>query len=154
MRIADAIRQIKLATHDAIDEYSEPHCLDFLNTAIQQANSMLIAGGFYPLVREVTLKDGSYLPHNFMKQCGQYPIRVTNNKVTLLDGRQVRFRYFANPELLTMNDVDLPFNNDAMNQAVVQFAIMLALNENEYDISQDSTLMNMFQQAIASGMGG
>lgn len=153
MKIADAIKRIKIATHDAVDEYSEAHCLDFLNYAIQQAASMLIAGGYMPLTKEVILKDGSYLPHNFMKQCGKYPICVTSNRIKLLEGNEIRFRYFATPERITEMDLDLPFPNEALNEAIVQLAIVLALNENEFDTQQDTALMSAFQQAVAGALG-
>lgn len=154
MKIADAIREIKLSTHDAIDEYSEAHCLDFLNEAIQKASAILIAGNYLPLVKEVRLRHGGYLPHNFFKMCGQYPIKITAGRIEFLDEDRctMKFRYFSSPELLTEDDSELPFNNDAINKAIVKTAIMLALNENEFDIQADSALMTEFQQAIAGGM--
>lgn len=155
MLVQDAIRQIKVSTHDALDEYSEPHCLDFLNRAIQQVASLLAAGGYYPMVKEIILEDGSYLPHNFMKSCGNYPIRITNNRIELLDDDEfeIRFRYFANPERLTQDTLEMPYSNDAINEVIVTLATMFALNENEFDIQQDSALMQTLQQAIAAGFG-
>lgn len=155
MKVQDAIRQIKVSTHDALDEYSEPHCLDFLNRAITQVASLLSAGGYFPMVKEITLEDGSYLPHNFMKACGAYPIKITNNRIEIIDDDEfeIRFRYFACPEKLTKDTLDMPFSNDAINEVVVSLATMFALNENEFDIQQDTALMQTLQQAVAAGFG-
>lgn len=153
MLVTDAIRQIKSATHDSLDEYSEPRCLDYLNEAIQQAAGLLITFNYAPLVKEIMLKDGMYIPHNFMKACGNYPLKFTGNRVTVLDGKKVKFRYYATPEMITKDDYTLPFANDALNQAIVRMAIILALNENEFDVQQDSNILQMLQNAIAGGMG-
>jgi hypothetical protein len=97
--------------------------------------------------------NGESLPTNYMKACGTYPLRMTNNKVTIVDDSEsVRFRYWATPELLTENSGKLPYEHDAVNEVIVRLAVMLALNENEYDIGQDSGLLTQLQQAIASGM--
>jgi len=153
MLVTDAIRQIKAATHDTLDEYSEQRCLDYLNEALQQAAGLLMTYNYYPLVKEITLKDGMYLPHNFMKSCGNYPMKTTGNRVTILDGNSVKFRYYAVPENITSEDYELPFHNNALNQAIVRMAIMIALNENEFDIQQDATILQQLQNAIAGGMG-
>ena len=47
----------------------------------------------------------------------------------------------------------MPFDHDAINQAIVRGAIILALNENEYDLSQDTALWQALRNAIAGGMG-
>ena len=155
MLVSTVIDRIKRGTHDAVDEYSEKTCIEYINNAIQQVGSLLAGVNYPPLAQSVELEDGDTLPHNFMRACGQYPMRITNNKVEFIDDDifTIRFRYFATPELVkTVND-RLPFEHDAINEVVVSAAIILALNNNEFDISQDNNLMNALQQAIAGGMG-
>ena len=156
MNVAQAVARIKAAAHDISDEYSNERCIEFLNTAIQQAASLLIANKWPPMAQELTLHDGETLPDNYMVPCGQYPIRITNNEVTFLDDDldNLRFRYFATPAALTNVSDDMPFAGYFyVQEAIVKLAIALALNENEYDISQDSTLNQELMQAIAGGMG-
>ena len=105
-------------------------------------------------MKEITVHDGDSLPENFMKAAGTYPLRMTDGAVKIIDDSfpAVRFRYFATPKSIeTENDV-LPFNHDGINDVIVKAAVILALNENEYDVSQDTSLFNTLQQAIASGM--
>lgn len=153
MLITTAIKRIKDAGHDISDEYTNERCIEFLNTAIQQVSSLLISAQYPALVKEIMVHNGESLPTNYMKACGTYPLRMTDNKVTIVDDSEsVRFRYWATPELLTENLGKLPYEHDAINEVIVRLAVMLALNENEYDIGQDSGLFTQLQQAIASGM--
>lgn len=157
MLVNAAIQRIKSATHDISDEYSTNDCVNFLNNAIQQIASLLISAKYPNIVKEITLLDGETLPSNFMNTCGTYPIRITDNKATLLDDlTSIRFRYFATPDRLTgeSDTEQLPFDHDGLNEAVVQVAILLAKNENEYDITSDSALYQQLQASIAAGMLG
>lgn len=153
MLVTTAIDRIKAATHDISAEYTTERCVEFLNTAVQQVSSLLISAKFPSLVKEIMVHNGERLPTNYMSACGTYPLRMTDGTVVITDGSEyVRFRYFATPELITELSQELPYNHDAINEVVVRLAVMLALNENEYDISQDSGLLSQLQQAIASGM--
>ena len=153
MKVETAITRIKAATHDISDEFSQERCIEFLNTAIQQVSSLLISAKFPPLVNEITVHNGESLPENFMAPAGFYPLKMTNNKVVITDDSEyVVFRYWATPSNVKTASEELPYKHDAINEVIVRLAVMLALNENEYDIAQDSGLMSQLQQAIASGM--
>lgn len=153
MRVLDAIGRIKSAGHDISDEYSNERCLEFINTAMQQVAAVLIAANFPPLVQELMVSNGDTIPKNFMKACGSYPIKMTAGKAQVLDGlERVKFRYFATPDNLTEQEQELPFNHEGINEVIVKLATMLALNENEYELSQDKALLDSLQQAIAGGM--
>lgn len=155
MLLTTAIKRIKSTTHDISDEYTNEECVDYLNTAIQKIYSIMVQYGFPPIVKEMDLHDDDNLPHNYMRSCGSYPIRITNNIAKLLDEDLdfVRFRYFANPEMLTVDSEELPFDHDAINEIVLRVAVNLALLDNEYDLSQDTALLAEVQQAVAAGMG-
>ena len=155
MLVSSAIQRIKNRTHDISDEYTPQECIDFLNTAIQRVYGLMIGYGFPPIVKEMDLHEDDSLPHNYMKSCGNYPIRITNNLVHLVDEdiEYIRFRYFANPELISIETENMPFDHDAINEIILEGASQYALNRNEYDISQDSALLQDLQQAIAVGMG-
>ena len=154
MLVSTAVQRIKSATHDISDEYSDERCIEFLNNAIQQAASLLITAKYPPLVREMTVHDGDTVPDNYMTACGSYPIRVTGNIMRIIDSdyETDRFRYFATPNDLTTESTYLPFNHDGINETIVRAAIILAQNENEYDVTQDLALINSLQQAIAGAL--
>lgn len=152
--VKDAIAMIKRAGHDISDEYTSEECIVYLNIAIQQVASLLAEGRYTPLIKEITLHDEESLPKNFMRAAGTYPMRITDGKVKFLeDDTEIRFRYFSTPDLLTETSTVMPFEHDAINQAIVRGAIILALNENEYDLNQDTALWQSLKNAIAGGLG-
>ena len=156
MNVEQAIARIKAATHDISDEYSNERCIEFLNTATQEIGGMLCAAKWPPLAKEMELHDGDRLPDNYMHTCGTYPIRITNGIVTFLDDQYevLRYRYFSNPDYIELESDDMPYDGyPAVQEVVVKTAIILALNENEYDVSQDTAIRQELLQAIAGGMG-
>lgn len=155
MLVSTAITRIKAAGHDISDEYSKERCIEFLNNSLQQVASLLISAKWPALVQEMLVHDGDSLPKNYMQAAGTYPLRMTAGKAEIIDGSDyVRFRYFATPDNLTGEDEaeELPFNHEAINEIIVRGAIILALNENEYELSQDTQLWTALQQAVASAM--
>ena len=67
----------------------------------------------------------------------------------------LRYRYFSNPDFIEIESDAMPYDGyPAVQEVVVKTAIILALNENEYDISQDTAIRQELLQAIAGGMGG
>ena len=156
MTVEQAVARIKAATHDISDEYSTERCIEFLNTAAQQVGAWLCAAKWPPMVQEVELNEGATIPGNFMVACGQYPVRVTDSIVHILDPdiQTLRCRYFATPAAIVNTTSNMPFGGyDQLQEVVVKSAIILALNENEYDITTDSALKQELVQAIAGGMG-
>lgn len=153
MLASQAITRIKSSTHDISDEYTDAQCLDFLNSSIQQVSSLLIGARFPQLVKEMTVHNGDSLPANYMASAGTYPLRMTGGLAYIIDGSSsVRFRYFATPDILTTTGASLPYNHAAINEIIIKGAIMLALNENEYDIGQDKTIYEALQAAIGAAM--
>lgn len=153
MLVSTAIKRIKDAGHDISDEHTNERCIEFLNTALQQTSSLLIAAQYPALVQEMDVRDGDTLPKNYMQCCGTYPLRMTAGKAKILsDDEYVRFRYWATPAMLTTEDEELPYPHDGINEVIVRAAVILALNENEYDVTQDNAILSALQQAIASAM--
>ena len=100
------------------------------------------------------MREGDSIPKNYMSACGTYPLAMTAGTVHITDPSvsAVKFRYFATPSAIESTTKDMPFNHDAINDIIVKSAVLLALNENEYDISQDTNIVNALQQAISAGM--
>ena len=151
--VEEAIRRIRAAGHDISDEYSDERCIEFLNNSLQRISALLIQARYPALVEEVVVHDGDTLPKNYVQAAGTYPLRMTAGKAEIVDDSEfVRFRYFATPKLLEAANDEFPYDHDAINEIAVRYAIMLALNENEYDITQDTNLLTDLQNAIAGAM--
>lgn len=154
MKAEKAIARIKQETHDISDEYSTERCIQFLNTAIQQVSSLLIAAKYPVLVKEMTMRNGDSIPKNYMNLCGTYPVKMTDGKAIITDDayKSITIRYFATSDLIEYETDDMPYTHDAINDIIVKIAVLLALNENKYDITQDSNIVEALKQAVSSGM--
>lgn len=154
MKVEKAVADLKKAGHDISDEYSTDECLGFLNTSIQQICHLLIAGLSPQMVKEITVHNLEDLPTDFVKPCGSYPIRITGQIMKFLDDdmESLRFRYFYTKPQLENITGDMPFIHEQLNDVAVRSAVILALNQNEYDISQDKALIDEIKQVLAQGM--
>lgn len=157
MKTRDAVNRIRSATHDITEEYTDVECVGYLNTAIHTIAAQLIAGNSPFMVKEGVFRDGDTLPDEYYRTAGGYPVKITGHKLKFLtDLEELTIRYFFTPEEVTLMDEseELPFENEALNGLVVRIAVILASNENEFDVSQDTNIQQMIQQAIASGLVG
>ncbi len=156
MLVENAVQRIKAAGRGNGQEWGVDRIIDFLNTALQQVSALLVANKYPPIVKTIQLHNGDPLPENYMFSAGTYPIRITNGSVEFLDEdrEEIRFRYFANVGRVEKTSDPMPFTNDAINEVVIKGAVLLALNENAYQIGQDSQLVAALQQAVAGGLAG
>lgn len=156
MQVEKAIAKLKSAGHDISDEYSTDDCIGFLNTSVQEICHQLATGKSPQMVKEITLHDSESLPPDYIISCGNYPIKVTGQAVTFTnpDIDALRFRYFATKPQIMNATGDMPFVHEVLNDITVRLATLFALNQNEYDVSQDKALLDEVRQAVAQGMGG
>lgn len=156
MKVEDAVARLKTATHDISDEYTTEECIGFLNTAVQQVCYQLIAGGSPQMLKQVTVHNLEYLPVDFVRPAGTYPIKLTGQLIEFLDEdmEDLKVRYFATKEPMDNTTEDMPFVHEEINDIAVKVATLIALNQNEYDVSQDKAIIDELRQAIATGMAG
>ena len=159
MKVQTAIDQFRLILHDLYGnyEYDNYHCLMRLNSAVQLTCNLLTQINSPLIIEEKEFEPGEALPGNFLQTCGTYPIRRTGNAVEFLDDvERMKIRYFVTLPKIEEADVldgDMPFEHDAINDFVIRTACKLALNRNEFDISQDQNILNELQNSIAEAMG-
>jgi hypothetical protein len=55
-------------------------------------------------------------------------------------------------EKADVEDGDMPFEHDTINDFVIRTACKLALNRNEFDISQDQGILTELQNSAAEAM--
>lgn len=152
MTISEAISYVRRAVHDGSDEYSETDYLAYLNEAVQETAVLLASLRYAPLIRETILTNGDPLPSDFLSAVGYHPYRLTENTVSLSEGRtHLTLRYYAAPPLLTAGDA-LPFP-PAIEEAVLLAAIIRALRHNEYDTSAEEAHLANLRTALASALG-
>jgi len=153
MQVTEAISRIRASAHDITDEYDDMECIFALNTAAHQIAALLISERYAGLLAEKDFQDNDILPDNFFKTAGLYPVRVTGRRVHLLCAGPLHVRYYVMPDEIVRGGV-MPFRLGLLNNLTVKVALKMLLNEDEFDISQDSGIQNEIMQAIQTGATG
>lgn len=156
MLVTEALTEIRNKINDR-DEVGldTSEILSYLNEAVQYISSLMIANGSPELVKEELIEEESFvLPPNFARFCGYYPVKRTGNVVELLDEPPMKVRYATTYPLLTgEEDEEMPFNHIALTQVAIKVASVYANNQEQLNVSQDTSLYQEIMQAIASSMG-
>ena len=154
MLVQNAIDEIRLKINDR-DEIGldDDELLNYLNEAVQFISAYMVSFRSPQLVREAVVEDETYtLPENFAQFCGGYPIKQTGSVVQLLDDPPLKLRFFVSYPILSEED-EMPFNHIALTQVAIKIASVYANAQERLDISQDKTLVQELQQAVAASMG-
>ena len=139
--VADVLQEVRprISDIDAIT-YQDDELISYLNTVIDFLNGYLIAKKQPEMVKQLTIADCMRVPCDWDSFAGQYPVYITQGKFQLYDIKKIKARYFAlRPHVATVADI-VPFSV-RYKSVLIQGTAMRALNRNEYDISQDKTLL-------------
>lgn len=153
MQVTEAINRMRASMHDVSNEYDDAACIFALNTAVHDLTALLVAAHYPDLIEEKDLAEGDTVPDGFFRTCGLYPIRVTGSTVHLLTGSEkIHIRYYKMPADVARTS-SLPFRLSILNSLAIKIAIKILLNDNEFDISQDSSIQSEITQALQAGEG-
>lgn len=151
MQVLEAINRMKASMHDVSNEYDDAACIFALNTAVHELAALLIAAHYPDLIEEKDFMDGDMVPEGFFRTCGLYPIRVTGGAIHFLSGvEKLHVRYYKMPADMARTST-LPFRLSILNSLAIKIAIKILLNDNEFDISQDSSIQSEITQALQAG---
>ena len=147
MTVREAIMRIRSSVHDVAMEFSDEELLRFLNTGIADVAARCVAANATDFVRSVRLADGDALPEGFVRTAGQFPLRVEEGRVFLPpDVTKMQVRYFFLPRTVGLADERLPLRGEHLQELAVRAAVILVLNEHEFDVSQDLSLLGTLAQ--------
>ena len=152
MQVLEAINRMKASMHDVSNEYDDAACIFALNTAVHELAALLIAAHYPDLIEEKDFMDGDMVPEGFFRTCGSYPIRVTGSTIHLSGMKKLHVRYYKMPADMARTST-LPFRLSILNSLAIKIAIKILLNDNEFDISQDSSIQSEIAQALQAGVG-
>lgn len=151
MQVLEAINRMKASMHDVSNEYDDAACIFALNTAVHELAALLIAAHYPDLIEEKDFMDGDMVPEGFFRTCGSYPIRVTGSAIHFFAGvEKLHVRYYKMPADMARTST-LPFRLSILNSLAIKIAIKILLNDNEFDISQDSSIQSEIAQALQAG---
>jgi hypothetical protein len=127
----------------------------WLDRAANFLSDLLIADRDPTMTAEFVVRaDGSPLPEDFTAFVGNEPVSVTGRVAKPLAGDDRWTRYWARLARFSRlpSAEESPYT-PAQESLIVDIARMFALNKNEYDISQDMTLLSATRSASAAARG-
>ena len=154
MIVQEMINQIRDQLHDITEEYTDEVLIKYINTAIKSASDVLINVNSSLCLIEKELADGDDRPFNFRKFAGVYPIRFTNGKVEIVGATSpYKARYFVGKDNIKAVGDELPFTDETVLQYIEQYASILAFNRNEYNVNQDSSILDNLKTGFIENVG-
>ena len=156
MDVTRAVEEVRLKTNDRDGVgMDDQEILSYLNEAIQCICGYMVAAGSPLLVMDLNIEEGGNMeidvPKNFLKFCGTFPVRITGNKIKLLDEPPIKLRYFASYPTVEMND-NMPFLHDELNQIAIRLACIYVNNQEELNVQQDQGLLTEIQNSILAAL--
>lgn len=154
MKVSEVIADIREEANDISNEYSNKQLMRYINSAIQQVSLLLINHGSYLMIEEKLFRNGDSLPKNFSKFAGFYPVQVNSMKIEFIDSAYnstgMALKFFATKPNVTDEAGNMPFEHDAVNSIIIQSATIMALNRNEFDVTQDLGLCEQLKQVLVA----
>jgi len=152
MLVSDLLTKVRLRIRDKDSvEYTDNELLGYVNDAILLIGYELIAMQDAEMIVDLSLESASTLkPANFLRFTGALPVMVQGNNLVVYGKLPCITRYFKKPTLVSTIDETLPFTNEGYNQIMTQIVSMIALNRNEFDVSQDKALIDEVRKLIST----
>ena len=154
------IRQLRPRVNDAqATTYTDDELLQYLNDSIVAVAQKLIALRDPATIYRANFIDGDTVPAGFCGFVGQVPIEIYDNTVhPYTQNKECIARFYKLPSKLeavsAVEEIELP---DKALPILFQMVAALALNRNEYDVTQELSFGNTFisgEAEVATGIAG
>ena len=132
----DMIIQIREQIHDISNEYSDEILLKYINTGIKSASNLLIAAKHCSMMDKIVVEEGMEVPKNFVDK----------------DYSVIEAIYYCSKEIVKNVDESIPFSDDSVLLYIEQYASILALNRNEFDVSTDNQILKELESTFLTSL--
>ncbi len=106
------------------------------------------------MLKRITIEDGAALPDDWVAFMGSVPVAITGRVCELYDEKPVAAFYWSNfPYPSRFEEgAEMSYTHEQA-LLIIDMGRMFALNKNEYDLSQDVTLMDRVHSSMAKSRG-
>lgn len=148
MTVQDIISdmRVSLSDNDAI-EYGTAELIQYINYALIYISKILINLGHADVKKELTVTNNTAIPSDFAQLIGKYPVYPVDGVFKTYETESVPVLYYANLQKVT-SATDTITLKDEFVPILTYFAIIIAGNRNEFDVSQDERLLDRITQMI------
>lgn len=150
MLVSELLAMVRRQIYDVNSlEYTDAELISYLNSAISILGYELIRVDAPDTTAEVTVSvQGAAKPSDFAQWAGRYPLTISGGLINCYGTLPITARYYKKPAMMTATNNTLPFDNDVYNHLLAQLTAIMALNRNEYEVSQDSALSAEVRKVI------
>ena len=128
--------------------YNDSELLDYLDRATVYYSEQMIAAKDPSMLKRMEVVGCMDLPGDFVALAGQHPVQITGRHMDYYGDEPYQIIYFATlklpSEFAATDTITHPATADV---AILDLARTFALNRNEYDLSQDLKLVEVWQTA-------
>ena len=151
MTRAEMIAKLRILLSDAqaVGFPDDAELLDYLDRATVYYSEQMIAVKDPSMLKKMDVVGCLGLPNDFVALAGQHPVQITGRHMDYYGDVPYRVVYWANlvlPSSLALESDVVP-HTSAQDVIILELARVFALNRNEYDLTQDLKLTEVWQQA-------
>ena len=151
MTKTEMLTKLRILLSDAqeVGYPEDSELLDYLDRATVYYSEQMIAVKDPSMLKKMDVVGCLDLPNDFVALAGQHPVQITGRHMDYYGDIPYRVTYWANlvlPSSLAL-DSDVVPHTSAQDAMILELARVFALNRNEYDLTQDLTLNEVWQKA-------
>ena len=159
MLVSTVIQDIRNRINDkeAIGDFDNDDIVSYINQAINYIGLYFVTAQNPLAIKDIEVADGDLVPDDYIKFCGISPIRVTGKTIKFLESNKgkMALRYFFKPPNITgVDGEEMPYNDALTNNVIVNATVLLLLNQQRLNVSQDqglnSSLMDIIESAYSA----
>ena len=151
MTKTEMLTKLRILLSDAqeVGYPEDSELLDYLDRATVYYSERMIAVKDPSMLKKMDVVGCLALPNDFVALAGQHPVQITGRHMDYYGDVPYRVTYWANlvlPSSLALDSDVIP-HTSAQDAIILELARVFALNRNEYDLTQDLTLNEVWQKA-------
>lgn len=143
-----AMLRIQLCDTQAVGFPDDGELLGYLDRATVYYSEQMIAAKSPDMLRKMAVVGCTELPDDFVALAGQHPVQITGRHMDYYGDVPYQITYFARLPLPSGYAADAEVvHPPGADSVIIDLARAFALNRNEYDLTQDLKMVEVWQAA-------
>lgn len=158
MLVANVIQDIRNRINDkeGVGDFDDDEIISYVNQAINYIGLYFVSAGNPLAVKDVLVQNNDNVPDDYIKPCGIFPIKITGKVIKFLDKgtKNLTLRYFFKaPNITGSENEEMPYDDALTNNVIVTIAVVLLMNQQRLNISQDQSLNDALMDIVNTAFG-
>lgn len=158
MLVSDVIQDIRnrISDKEGIGDFDNDDIISYINQAINYVGLYFVTAQNPLALKEVEIINNDTVPDDYIKMCGIIPVRVIGKTIKFLDSstKRLTMKYFYKPPNIGAGeDETMPYDDNVTNNLIVSMSVLMLMNQQRLNVSQDQTLNDALMNMINSAYG-